>query len=41
MRNGGCGTGILNIHRLFPKGRLTMNAKMVSHLKDLGITLSL
>ena len=41
MRNGGCSAGIVNIHRLFPKGRHTMNAKMMSHLKDLGITLSL
>ena len=41
MRNGGCSAGIVNIHRMFPKGRHTMNAKMMSHLKDLGITLSL
>ena len=40
-RNGGCSAGILNIHRRFPKGRHTMNANMMSHLKDLGITLSL
>ena len=37
MRNGGCGAGIVNIHRMFPKGRRAMNAKMMSHLKDLGI----
>ena len=36
MRNGGCGAGIVNIHRLFPKGRHAMNGKMMSHLKDLG-----
>ena len=41
MRNGGCSAVIVNIHRMFPKGRYTMNAKMISHLKDLGITLSL
>ena len=41
MRNGGCSAVIVNIHRMFPKGRHTMNAKMMSHLKDLGITLSL
>ena len=41
MRNGGCRADIVNIHRLFPKGWHTMNAKMMSHLKDLGITLSL
>ena len=41
MRNGGCSAGIVNIHLLFPKGRHTMNAKMKSHLKDLGITVSL
>ena len=41
MGNGGCSAGIVNIHRMFPKGRHTMNAKMMSHLKDLGITLSL
>ena len=41
MRNGGCSAGIVNIHRMFPKGRQTMNAKMMSHLKDVGITLSL
>ena len=39
-RNGGCGSGIVNIHRLLRKGRHTINAKM-SHLKDLGITSSL
>ena len=36
MRNGGCSAGIVNIHRLFPKGRHTIDAKMMSHLKDLG-----
>ena len=41
MRNGGCSAGVVNIHRLFPKGRHTMNAKIMSQLKDLGITLSL
>ena len=41
MRNGGCSAGIVNIHRMFPKGRHTMNAKMRSHLKDVGITLYL
>ena len=41
MRNGGCCAGIFNIHRMFPKGPHTMNAKMMRHLKDLGITLSL
>ena len=41
MRNGGCSAVIVNIHRMFPKGRHTMNAKMMNHLKDLGITLSL
>ena len=41
MRNGRCGAGIVNIHCLFPEGRNTMNARMMSHLKDLGMTLSL
>ena len=41
MRNGECSAGIVNIRRMFPKGRHTMHAKMMSHLKDLGITLSL
>ena len=41
VRSGGCSAGIVNIYRMFPKGRHTMNAKMMSHLKDLGITLSL
>ena len=40
MRNGGCGAGIVNIHRQFTNGQDTMNAKMMSNLKDLGITLS-